>query len=69
MFLPLLGLTVVLALDLAEGYLSEDTLALLRSLVIILGSSLIVLLGAFLLLMNKEVRVANAILFEEYKSL
>ena len=66
MFLPLLGLTIALVSDLAKGNLSEGTFALLKSLVIILGSSLIVLLGAFLLLMNKEVRVANAILFEEY---
>ena len=56
MFLPLLWLTVVLALDLAKGNLSESTLALLTSLVTVSGGSLIVLLGAFLLLMNKEVR-------------
>ena len=55
-FLPLLWLTVVLALDLAEGYLSEDTVGRLTSLAIVLGISLIILLGAFLLLMNKEVR-------------
>ena len=46
----------MLALDLAEGNLSEGTLALLTSLVMILGGSLIILLVAFLLLMNKEVR-------------
>ena len=55
MFLPLLALAFVLALDLAKGDLSEGTLALLRSLVIILGSSLVILLGAFLFPMNNEV--------------
>ena len=56
MFLPLLGLTFVLALDMAKGNLSESTLELLTSLVKILGGSLTILLGAFLLLMNNEVR-------------
>ncbi len=56
MFLPLLALTFVLALDLAKGNLSEVTLVLLTSLAKILGGSLITLFGAFLLLMNKEVR-------------
>ncbi|GMI09867.1 hypothetical protein TrVE_jg7423, partial [Triparma verrucosa] len=56
MFLPLLGLTFLLALDLAKENLSEGTVAFLRSLVMILGGSLIFLLGAFLLLMNKEYR-------------
>ena len=55
-FLPLLWLTSLLALDLAKGDLSESTLALLTSLVTVLGGSLIILLGGFLLLMNKEVR-------------
>eukprot|EP00519_Triparma_laevis_P012762 CAMPEP_0182500664 /NCGR_PEP_ID=MMETSP1321-20130603/9697_1 /TAXON_ID=91990 /ORGANISM="Bolidomonas sp., Strain RCC1657" /LENGTH=248 /DNA_ID=CAMNT_0024705163 /DNA_START=34 /DNA_END=777 /DNA_ORIENTATION=+ len=54
MFLPLLALTLLLALDLAKGNLSESTLALLTSLVTVLGGSLIFLLGAFLLLMDKE---------------
>ena len=56
MFLPLLGLALLLALDLAKEHLSESTLALLKSLVKILGGSLTILLGAFLLLMNNEVR-------------
>ena len=56
MFLPLFALTLFLALDLAKGNLSESTLALLTSLVTVLGGSLIILLGGFLLLMNKEVR-------------
>ena len=56
MFLPLLGLTGVLALDLAEGNLSESTLDLLNRMTLYLGASLVFLLGAFLLLMNKEVR-------------
>ena len=56
MFLPLLALVFVLALDLAKGIISEGTLQLLKSLVMILGGSLLVLFGAFLLLMNKEVR-------------
>ena len=56
MFLPLLALTFVLALDLAKGNLSVGTLEILTSLVMILGGSLIILFGAFLLLMNKEVR-------------
>ena len=56
MFLPLLALTLLLALDLAKGNLSESTLALLTSLVTVLGGSFITLFGAFLLLMNKEVR-------------
>ena len=56
MFLPLLGLIFVLALDLAKGNLSESTLKLLTSMTIYLGVSLILLLIAFLLLMNKEVR-------------
>ena len=56
MFLPLLGLTVLLIFDVAEGNLSKGTVARLTSLVIILGGSLIILLAAFLLLMNKEVR-------------
>ena len=46
----------MLALDLAEGYLTEDTVKRLTSLAKVLGISLITLLGAFLLLMNKEVR-------------
>ena len=57
MFLPLLALTFVLALDLAKGNLTESTLELLKSSTMILGISLIILLGAFLLLMNKEVRL------------
>ena len=56
MFLPLLGLALLLAMDLAKGYFSENTLAILKSLVMLSGGSLIVLFGAFLLLMNKEVR-------------
>ena len=56
MFLPLLGLSFVLALDIAKGNLSESILELLTSLVKILGGSLTILLGAFLLLMNNEVR-------------
>jgi hypothetical protein len=56
MFLPLLGLTILLALDMAKGDLSESTLKFFTSLVMILGGSLIILFGAFLLLMNKEVR-------------
>ena len=56
MFLPLLALTVVLALDLANENLSEDTLALLKNVMTVLGVSLILLLGSFLFLMNKEVR-------------
>ncbi|GMH91809.1 hypothetical protein TrST_g2648 [Triparma strigata] len=56
MFLPLLGLTVVLASDLVKDNLSESTVELLTSLVTVLGGSLTVLLGAFLLLMNKEYR-------------
>ena len=56
MFLPLLGLTVVLASDLAKGNLSEGTFAILKSLVTVLGTSLILLFGSFLSLMNKEVR-------------
>ena len=56
MFLPLLGLIFLLALDLAKGNLSEGTLALLTNLAMILGASLVILVGTFLLLMNKEVR-------------
>ena len=56
MFLPLLGLTILLALDMAKGDLSESALKLFTTLVMILGGSLIILFGAFLLLMNKEVR-------------
>ncbi|GMH76585.1 hypothetical protein TrLO_g11870 [Triparma laevis f. longispina] len=56
MFLPSLGLAFLLASDLAKGSLSESTLALLSSLVMILGGSLVTLFGAFLLLMNKEYR-------------
>ena len=56
MFLPLLGLTFLLGMDLATGNLSKSTLKILTSMVIVLGISLITLLGAFLLLMNKEVR-------------
>ena len=56
MFLPLLGLAFLLGMDLVAGNLSKGTLALLTSLVTVVGGSLIVLLGAFLLLMNKEVR-------------
>ena len=56
MFLPLLGLIFVLALDLAKVNLSESALKLLTSMTIYLGVSLILLLIAFLLLMNKEVR-------------
>ena len=63
MFLPLLALVFVLALDLAKGILSEGTLQLLKSLVMILGGSLIILFGAFLLLMNKEVRPNSDQLF------
>ena len=46
----------MLGMDLVAGKLSEGTLALLKSSVMILGGSLIILFGAFLLLMNKEVR-------------
>ena len=56
MFLPLLALTFVLALDLATGNLSEKSLELLKSMATVLGISLIILLGVFLLLMNKQVR-------------
>ena len=56
MFLPLLALTLLLALDLAKENLSESTLKLLTSMTSYLAASLITLLGAFLLLMNKEVR-------------
>jgi hypothetical protein len=55
MFLPLLALTLLLALDLVEGNLSESTLELLNSMTLYLGASLIFLLGVFLLLMNREV--------------
>ena len=61
MFLPLLGLVSLLTLDLVTENLSEGTLALLTSLVTVLGGSLIVLLGAFLLLMNKEVRKSRTL--------
>ena len=61
MFLPLLGLTVALALDLAEGYLTENTVGRLTSLAKVLGISLIALLGAFLSLMNKEVRTRGTL--------
>ena len=56
MFLPILGLTLLLAFDLVKGNLSENTLERVKSLVIVSGVSLIVLFGAFLSLMNKEVR-------------
>ena len=56
MFLPLLGLAFLMGMDLASGYLSEGTLALMKSMTLYLGASLIILLGVFLLLMNKEVR-------------
>lgn len=56
MFLPLLGLTMLLALELAKGYFLEITLVVLNSVVIVLGISLIILLGVFMLLINKEVR-------------
>ena len=56
MFLPLLGLALVLGMDLATDNLSEGTLAYLTNLVIVLGGSLIILFAAFLLLMNREVR-------------
>jgi len=56
MCLPVLWLTILLALDLANENLSEGTLKLLTSLGICLGISLIVLLGAFYLLINKEYR-------------
>ena len=46
----------MLALDLAEGYLSEGTVGRLTNLAKVLGISLITLLGAFLALMNKEYR-------------
>ena len=46
----------MLALDLAEGYLTEDTVGRLTSLAKFLGISLIILLGAFFALMNKEYR-------------
>ena len=55
MFLPLLTLAFVLALDLAKGNFSESTLELMTSLVRIFGISLITLLGAFFKLMNEEV--------------
>ena len=56
MFLPLLGLISLMAMDLAKENLSENVVGPLTSLVIVLGVSLIVLLGLFLLLMNREVR-------------
>ena len=56
MFLPLLGLVSLLALDLATENLSVSILELLTSMALYLGASLIILLGAFLSLMNKEVR-------------
>ena len=46
----------MLALDLAEGYLSEGTVGRLTNLAKVLGISLITLLGAFLALMNKQYR-------------
>jgi hypothetical protein len=61
MFLPLLALTLLLALDLAERNLSESTLELLNSMTLYLGASLIILLVAFLLLMNKEVRKSRTL--------
>ena len=69
MFLPLLGLSLLLAFDLAEGSLSENTLAFLTSMVMALGTSLVILLGAFLLLMNNEVRKGASKLLRNYPSL
>ena len=60
MCLPLLWLTILLALDLANENLSEGTLKLLTSLGIGLGITLVTLLGAFYLLINKEVRIICA---------
>eukprot|EP00519_Triparma_laevis_P002881 CAMPEP_0182518868 /NCGR_PEP_ID=MMETSP1321-20130603/44797_1 /TAXON_ID=91990 /ORGANISM="Bolidomonas sp., Strain RCC1657" /LENGTH=276 /DNA_ID=CAMNT_0024726809 /DNA_START=100 /DNA_END=930 /DNA_ORIENTATION=+ len=54
MFLPLLGLTFLLGMDLVAENLSESTSKLLTSLVMILGGSLLILVGVFLSLMNKE---------------
>ena len=65
MFLPSLGLAFLLASDLAKGSLSESTLALLSSLVMILGGSLVTLFGAFLLLMNKEVSSTGNSIIED----
>ncbi|GMI04634.1 hypothetical protein TrVE_jg1402, partial [Triparma verrucosa] len=56
MCLPLLWLTILLALDLANENLSEGTLKLLTNLGIGLGITLVTLLGAFYLLINKEYR-------------
>ena len=46
----------MLALDLAEGYLSENAVGRLTSLAKVLGISSLMLLGAFFALMNKEYR-------------
>ena len=55
MFLPLLGLTFLLGMDLAKGNLTESTLELLTSMMLYLGASFIFLLVVFLLLINREV--------------
>ena len=58
LFLPLLGLTLLLAFsDLTKGGLKKSTLDLLTSLATVLGISLIVLVGLFFALIEKEVRL------------
>ena len=54
LFLPLLGLTFMLALDLAKDTIEKATLELLTKVSVALGIVLVVLVALFLLLMNKE---------------
>ena len=63
MFLPLVGMVLVLTLDLAKEAFSEATLNLLTSLTYVLGGCLFVFFSLFLLLMNAEVSFGRLVAF------
>ena len=56
LFLPLIGLTVMLPFGLLSKTFSEDVIELLTSLTGVLGTTLIVIVGLFIALIDKEYR-------------
>lgn len=55
MFLPSIGLCVVLSFDLLKRHFNEGTIGVVTNVAIVLGTTQVILVGGFVALIEKQV--------------